>query len=80
MSLLVVKIVQRFGGFCLVYFLGRPWATLSFTGRWGPAASRRSYGSNGAGKTTCFNLIFGNCRPDSGQVWFDGKKTTVQTA
>jgi len=31
-------------------------------------------GPNGAGKTTLFNLIFGSLLPDSGQVWFDGKR------
>jgi branched-chain amino acid transport system ATP-binding protein len=31
-------------------------------------------GPNGAGKTTLFNLIFGTLPPDSGQVWFDGKR------
>ncbi|MDR2820148.1 MAG: ABC transporter ATP-binding protein [Desulfovibrio sp.] len=28
-------------------------------------------GPNGAGKTTVFNIITGNCRPDSGDVIFD---------
>jgi branched-chain amino acid transport system ATP-binding protein len=31
-------------------------------------------GPNGAGKTTAFNLISGVLKPDSGQVWFDGKR------
>ncbi len=31
-------------------------------------------GPNGAGKTTVFNLITGNYRPDSGEIFFDGRK------
>ena len=31
-------------------------------------------GPNGAGKTTAFNLISGVLKPDSGEVWFDGKR------
>lgn len=31
-------------------------------------------GPNGAGKTTAFNLISGVLKPNSGQVWFDGKR------
>ena len=33
-------------------------------------------GPNGAGKTTLFNLICGLIMPDSGNVWFEGKKIT----
>jgi branched-chain amino acid transport system ATP-binding protein len=32
-------------------------------------------GPNGAGKTTAFNLISGVLKPDSGQVWFDGRRS-----
>ena len=33
-------------------------------------------GPNGAGKTTVFNIITGNYKPDSGEVFFDGKDIT----
>lgn len=33
-------------------------------------------GPNGAGKSTCFNCINGQLKPDSGQVWFDGREIT----
>ena len=33
-------------------------------------------GPNGAGKSTLFNLITGNVRPDSGQIYFQGKDIT----
>ena len=31
-------------------------------------------GPNGAGKTTAFNLVSGVLKPDSGEVWFGGKR------
>jgi branched-chain amino acid transport system ATP-binding protein len=33
-------------------------------------------GPNGAGKTTLFNIITGNYKPTSGEVWLDGKNIT----
>lgn len=33
-------------------------------------------GPNGAGKTTFLNMLSGACRPDSGQVWFQGRNIT----
>lgn len=33
-------------------------------------------GPNGAGKTTAFNILMGLCRPDEGQVYFNGKWIT----
>jgi len=33
-------------------------------------------GPNGAGKTTTFYMVVGLCRPDSGQVFFDGEEIT----
>ena len=32
-------------------------------------------GANGAGKTTLFNLIAGNLRPTTGEIWLNGKRT-----
>lgn len=33
-------------------------------------------GPNGVGKTTAFNILMGLCRPDGGQVYFNGKRIT----
>lgn len=33
-------------------------------------------GPNGAGKTTAFNILMGLCRPDEGQVYFNGRRIT----
>ena len=32
-------------------------------------------GANGAGKTTLFNLIAGNLKPTTGEIWLEGKRT-----
>jgi branched-chain amino acid transport system ATP-binding protein len=37
-------------------------------------------GPNGAGKTTFFNLLSGQYRPTSGQVWFKGRDVTREDA
>jgi branched-chain amino acid transport system ATP-binding protein len=31
-------------------------------------------GPNGAGKSTCFSMINGQLKPDSGEIWFEGRK------
>ena len=33
-------------------------------------------GPNGSGKTTLFNVISGLCRPDAGEIEFQGKRIT----
>lgn len=35
-------------------------------------------GSNGCGKSTLFNTIAGNIRPDQGQIFIDGQDVTIQ--
>ena len=37
-------------------------------------------GPNGAGKTSMFNLVTGTLSPDAGQVYFNGKDVTRQSA
>ena len=34
-------------------------------------------GENGAGKSTLMNIVYGNLRPDSGEIWIDGQKVTI---
>ena len=46
----------------------------------GPGAITGLIGPNGAGKTTLFNLISGNVKPSSGQVYFDGSNVTGMTS
>ena len=36
-------------------------------------------GSNGAGKTTAFNVITGVYQPTNGAVWFEGRKIIENT-
>src|SRR5690606_22636957 len=34
-------------------------------------------GENGAGKTTLMTMIAGTAEPDSGEIWFDGRKVRI---
>ncbi|MDF3002898.1 MAG: transporter related [Bacillota bacterium] len=34
-------------------------------------------GENGAGKSTLMNIIYGNLRPDGGEIYIDGNKVTI---
>ena len=36
-------------------------------------------GENGAGKTTLMNVLYGLYKPDSGQVWVDGKPIVIRS-
>lgn len=36
-------------------------------------------GENGAGKSTLMNIIDGILRPDSGEIWLDGKPVTIRS-
>ncbi|MCB0167306.1 MAG: ABC transporter ATP-binding protein [Anaerolineae bacterium] len=66
MALLEVKnLFKAFGGIQAVSDCTFSVEQGSITGLIGP---------NGAGKTTAFNMISGVLKPDSGQVWFDGKR------
>ena len=38
------------------------------------------FGSNGAGKTTFFNLLTGYFKPDEGRIWFKGQDITRASA
>jgi branched-chain amino acid transport system ATP-binding protein len=66
MALLDVKDLNKaFGGIQAVSHCTFSVEEGSITGLIGP---------NGAGKTTAFNLISGILKPDSGEVWFQGKR------
>jgi branched-chain amino acid transport system ATP-binding protein len=63
--LLAVKgLVKRFGGF-------RALDELNFDLK--PGEILGLVGPNGSGKTTCINVISGLYRPESGQVYFEGR-------
>lgn len=36
-------------------------------------------GENGAGKSTLMSILYGEYHADSGEIWLDGKKITIQT-
>jgi ABC-type uncharacterized transport system ATPase subunit len=36
-------------------------------------------GENGAGKSTLMNVLYGLYHPTSGEIWFDGKKVTIDS-
>jgi branched-chain amino acid transport system ATP-binding protein len=42
----------------------------------GPRQVTGIIGPNGAGKTTLLNVLCGLVRPESGQIWFDGRELT----
>ncbi|EGY24636.1 MAG TPA: ABC transporter ATP-binding protein [Desulfovibrio sp.] len=65
MSLLALRnLTKTFGGLVAVNSVSFDVAEGSIVGLIGP---------NGAGKTTVFNLITGNYKPDSGDIFFDGR-------
>ncbi len=37
-------------------------------------------GPNGAGKSTLLNLLSGQCRPNTGQIWFNGQRMSLMSA
>jgi len=60
-------LTKRFGGLLAVNRCSFDVRRKSITGLIGP---------NGAGKTTMFNLICGNLKPTTGEIFFQGKKIT----
>ncbi|NHZ47436.1 ABC transporter ATP-binding protein [Nitratidesulfovibrio liaohensis] len=65
MSLLALRnLTKTFGGLVAVNNVTFDVAEGAIVGLIGP---------NGAGKTTVFNLITGNYKPDSGDIFFDGR-------
>ncbi len=65
------KLTKRFGGLVAVSDLSIEIRAGEILGLIGP---------NGAGKSTTFNLISGFFKPTYGQVYFDGKDVTGQSA
>ncbi|HIQ24111.1 MAG TPA: ABC transporter ATP-binding protein [Pyrodictium delaneyi] len=63
--LCVEKVKKYFGGVRAVDGVSLSIPRRSIVGLIGP---------NGSGKTTLFNLIAGYYKPDSGEIWFDGKR------
>jgi branched-chain amino acid transport system ATP-binding protein len=61
------RLVKSFGGLVAVNALDLTLDSGEILGLIGP---------NGSGKTTLFNLIAGALKPDSGEIWFEGKKIT----
>lgn len=67
MILALKEVKKSFGGLVAV-------DRLSFTVEEGEILGL--IGPNGSGKTTCFNLISGSLKPDSGSITFQGKDIT----
>jgi len=63
--LVVEDLVKRFGAFRALDGLKLRMMPGEILGLVGP---------NGSGKTTCINVISGIARPNSGQVWFEGRR------
>lgn len=61
----VREVCKEFGGIQAVNACSFEVERGSITGLIGP---------NGAGKTTLFNIVSGFIRPDSGEIWFDGRR------
>ncbi len=58
------SVSKRFGGITALYDISFTVAAGEILGLVGP---------NGAGKTTLFNCLNGQLRPESGNIWFDGR-------
>jgi len=66
----IVKVTKRFGGLIALNSVDSVVYEREIVGLIGP---------NGAGKTTLFNVITGFLKPDSGEVFFKGRKITGWT-
>jgi len=66
-ALEVGSVTVRFGGITALDDVSLTAAPRRVTGIIGP---------NGAGKTTLLNVLCGLVRPESGQIWFDGRELT----